>query len=293
MRKILYAPSCASSPCGSGSPAPYVALRVVIGDDGVAEVTLTGPGKGNAMGPDFWRECPAVFRALDVDDRVRAVIVRGSGATFSYGLDLLAMAAELGPFLSTTAGPADRMKLLDGIMALQAGPDAIFRCRKPVIAALHGWCIGGGLDIAAACDVRLASTTAKVSLREVKVAMVADVGSLQRLPHIIGEGATRELAFTGRDIDAARALAIGLVNEVFPDDAALFTGARALATEMASNPPLVVQGIKRTMNARIESSIADGLRQVATWNAAFLASLDLGEAMAAFAEKRPPKFRGA
>lgn len=260
--------------------------------DGVAEVTLKGPGKGNAMGPDFWRECPEVFRALDADESVRVIVLRGSGKAFSYGLDLMAMAGELGGLIAGAPGAAERERLLEVIAAMQAGPDAAARCKKPVVAAVHGWCIGGGLDLAAACDVRLCSSTARFSLREVKVGMVADIGSLQRLPWIIGEGATRELAFTGKDIDAGHALRIGLVNEVFDDDDALFEGARRLAADIAKNPPLVVQGIKRVMNARIQSAIDEGLRQVATWNAAFLPSEDLAEAIAAFAEKREPSFRG-
>jgi len=273
------------------SSTSYSSFALAV-DDGVATVTLTGPGRGNAMGPDFWRECPQIFSALDEDDAVRVVIVRGAGASFSFGLDLMAMAGELGPLLSTSAGPVERTKLFDVIQRMQAGPDAVARCRKPVIAAIHGWCIGGAIDLVAACDIRLASQTAKLSVREVKVAMVADVGTLQRLPHIIGEGHTRQLAFTGEDISAARAQAIGLVNDVFADDDALFAAALAMARRIAENPPLVVQGIKRVMHARLQGQLADGLRQVATWNAAFLASEDLGEAMAAFAEKRAPRFQG-
>ena len=273
------------------TPQTWQAFRVDV-KDGIADVQLTGPGKGNAMGPDFWRECPAVFRALDVDDSVRVVIVRGAGRCFSFGLDLLAMAGELGPLLQQGAGVRERERLLDVIGEMQAGPDAVFRCRKPVIAAIHSWCLGGAIDLVSACDVRLASQSAVLSVREVKVAMVADIGTLQRLPHIIGEGHARELAMTGKDIDAAHAKRIGLVNDVFADDDALLVAARAMAADIAANPPHVVQGVKRMMNARIAGSIADGLRQVAVWNAGFLASLDLGEAMAAFAEKRAPKFEG-
>jgi enoyl-CoA hydratase len=269
----------------------YAAFSLAV-DDGIATVTLVGPGKGNAMGPDFWRECPALFTALDEDDDVRVVIVRGAGKEFSFGLDLLAMAGELGPLLSTAAGPVERTKLLDVIQRMQSGPDAVARCRKPVIAAIHGRCLGGAIDLVSACDIRVASSTALLSVREVKVAMVADIGTLQRLPHIIGEGHTRQLALTGQDFNAARALAMGLVTEVYADDETLFAAAHALATEIKNNPPLVVQGIKRVMHARVQSSINDGLRQVATWNAAFLASEDLGEAMGAFAEKRAPRFQG-
>ena len=258
----------------------------------VTEVTLKGPGKGNAMGPDFWREVPEVFTALDKDDEVRAVVVRGSGENFSYGLDLRAMIPELAPLVMGQQMAAERTKLLDLIVELQRAFDAVARCRKPVIAAVSGWCIGGGLDLIAACDVRLASADARFSLREAKVAMVADLGSLQRLPAIIGEGATRELAFTGKDIDAARALRIGLVSDVYDSHDALFAAAHAMADEIANNPPLVVQGIKRVMNETSETRVAAGLRHVALWNSAFLQSNDLAEALGAFAERRPAKFTG-
>jgi len=271
------------------SPSPAFSVGV---DSGIATVTLLGPGKGNAQGPDFWRECPALFHALDVDAAVRAVVVRGSGKNFSFGLDLVGMAAEIGPLLVPNAGPAERMQLLDLIRRMQGALASIFTCRKPVIAAMHGWCIGGGLDLAAACDIRVCSKDARFSLREVKVGIVADVGSLQRLPHIIGEGATRALALTGRDIDAARAHALGLVSDVFSAADDVFAGAAALAADIAAHSPLVVTGIKQVMNARIQGDIEAGLKSVASWNAAFLPSEDLTEAMAAFVEKRAPVFHG-
>ncbi len=267
-------------------------LRIERSDDGLVEVVLTGPGKGNTMGPDYWREMPEVFTALDADESVRAIIVRGDGKNFSYGLDLMAMSAELGPLIQGDNLAAARTRLLDLIERFQQACDRVARCRHPVIAALHGWCVGGGLDLAAACDIRLASSDAKISLREVKVAMVADVGSLQRLPRIIGEAHTRELAYTGRDIDSARALRIGLVTDVYDTPEDLLREARALARAIAANPPLVVQGIKQVIDYCADKSLADGLRFVAVWNAAFLQSNDLGEAMAAFVEKRPAAFKG-
>ncbi len=264
-------------------------LRVTI-EGATAEVVLLGPGKGNAMGPDFWREMPGVFEALDRDPRVRAVIVRGEGANFSYGLDLFAMMGTVGPHVAATQMAPERQKLLDLVRDLQRSFDSVAACRKPVIAAIAGWCIGGGVDLIAACDVRIASSTARFSVREVKVAMVADLGSLQRLPAIIGQGATRELAFTGKNIDAARALRIGLVSDVLEGDDALLEAARAMAREIAENSPVVVQGIKQVLNDCADLSVAEGLRHVAVWNAAFLQSPDLTEAFTAFMEKRPPKF---
>jgi enoyl-CoA hydratase len=266
-------------------------LKIAIAD-GIAEVVLVGPGKGNAMGPDLWREMPGAFEALDRDPNVRAVVIRGDGGNFSYGLDLMAMAGSVGPFIGGTQMAADRQRLLDLVTDLQRSFNRVAECRKPIIAAIAGWCIGGGLDLAAACDVRLASKDARFSLREVKVAMVADLGSLQRLPAIIGQGATRELAFTGKNIDAERALRIALVSDVFADEAELLAAARAMAREIADGSAVVVQGIKQVMNDCAGLTVAEGLRHVAVWNAAFLQSADLGEAMTAFAERRPPKFQG-
>ncbi|AUI58690.1 crotonase/enoyl-CoA hydratase family protein [Amycolatopsis sp. BJA-103] len=268
-----------------------VSLKVEI-DGHVAEVTLLGPSKGNAMGPDFWRELPIVFRALDADPQVRAVVLTGSGKHFSYGLDLPAMMPSWGEMLGGDALAGPRTKFLDEVKTLQASVSSIAECRKPVIAAISGWCIGGGVDVIAAADIRLASADAKFSVREVKVAIVADLGSLQRLAPIIGEGHLRELALTGKDIDAARAEKIGLVNDVHADQDALLAEARKLAGEIATNPPLVVQGTKNVLSANTERQVADGLRYVSAWNAAFLPSKDLGEAVQAFLERRAPEFKG-
>jgi enoyl-CoA hydratase len=259
---------------------------------GVAEVTLLGPGKGNAMGPDFWRELPIVFGELDRDDDVRAVILTGSGANFSYGLDLPAMSGDWAGLLGDRALAKPRTDFLARLRELQDSVTAIAKCRKPVIAAISGWCIGGGLDVIAATDIRLASADAKFSLREAKVAIVADLGSLHRLAGIIGEGHLRELAFTARDIDAARAERIQLVNDVYPDQAALLAAARAMAADIAANPPLVVQGVKDVLGHQREHDVAAGLRYVGAWNAAFLPSEDLAEAVQAFVERRPPEFNG-
>jgi enoyl-CoA hydratase len=268
-----------------------VSLKVDIADR-VAEVTLLGPGKGNAMGPDFWRELPIVFGRLDADPDVHAVVLTGSGAHFSYGLDLPAMMPHWTPLLADRAFAAPRTEFRNELRRLQHAVTSVAECRKPVIAAVSGWCIGGGVDVIAAADVRLASAEAKFSVREVKVAIVADLGSLQRLAGIVGEGHLRELAYTGRDIDAARAEKIGLVNDVYPDQDGVLAAARELAGQIAANPPLVVQGVKDVLDHRRGAEVADGLRYVAAWNSAFLPSEDLGEAAQAFLERRAPEFRG-
>jgi enoyl-CoA hydratase len=259
---------------------------------GIADVVLTATGKANRMGPDYWAQMPELFQRLGADDEVRVVVLRGGGEHFSYGLDLIAMAGELAALTAPDARAKDRKLLLTTIRRMQQANTAAAACAKPVIAAVHGWCIGGGVDLITACDVRLCSREAKFSVREVKLAIVPDVGTLARLPQIVGQGVARELAFSGADFDAARALRIGLVNEVFDTPAALLEAARALAANIAKNPPLVVQGIKEVLNAGSETQAARSLETVALWNSAFFPSEDLQEAIGAFVEKREPKFSG-
>ena len=270
----------------------WQAFEVAVADH-VAEVTLTGPGKGNTMGPDFWRELPELFAQLDADDAVRAVVVTGSGKHFSYGLDLIGMADELGPVLAEGGKARPRTDFHSTIRRMQAAITAVADCRKPVVAAVSGWCIGGGVDLISAVDIRYASADAKFSVREVRVGMVADVGTLARLPAIIGDGHLRELALTGKDIDAAYAARIGLVNDVFDDQQAVLAAARGTAAEIAANPPLVVQGVKSVLEHTRSAPVEQSLRYVAAWNAAFMPSEDLNEAITALFEKRPPKFTGA
>lgn len=255
--------------------------------DAIATVTLLG----KTMPPAFFAELEGAFRRIAESRQVRVVVVESAAKGFSYGLDLPAAMADLGPLL-TGGGAGERMELLALIRRLQGALDAVAGCPVPVIAAVHGACIGGGLDLAAACDIRLATRDAFFSLRETRIAIVADLGSLQRLPRLIGQGLVRELAFTGKDIGADRALSIGLVNELYDDVEKLRAGAAKLAAEIAANPPLTVRGVKSVLDYGEGKTVAEGLAYVAAWNAAFLASADLGEAMAAFMEKRPPRFTG-
>jgi enoyl-CoA hydratase len=175
---------------------------------------------------------------------------------------------------------------------MQQSITAVADCRTPTIASVSGWCIGGGVDLISAVDIRYASTDAKFSVREVKLAIVADVGSLARLPLILNDGHLRELALTGKDIDAARAEKIGLVNDVYADAEASLAAAHATAAEIAANPPLVVNGIKDVLDEQRTAQVAASLRYVAAWNSAFLPSKDLTEGITAMFGKRPPEFTG-
>jgi len=261
-------------------------------EDHVAQVTLVGPGKGNAMGPAFWAEMPDVFVTLDADPDVRAIVLTGSGRNFSYGLDLAAMGDSLGSMMSGDGLAKPRSEFHARLKKMQDSITAVADCRTPTIASVHGWCIGGGVDLISAVDIRYASADAKFSVREVKLAIVADVGSLARLPLILSDGHLRELALTGKDIDAARAEKIGLVNDVYDDAEASLAAAHATAREIAANPPLVVNGIKDVLDEQRTAAVSASLRYVAAWNSAFLASKDLSEGISAMFAKRAPEFKG-
>jgi enoyl-CoA hydratase len=260
--------------------------------DQLAQVTLIGPGKGNAMGPAFWSEMPEVFAKLDADPEVRAIVLTGSGKNFSYGLDVPAMGGTFSPMMAEGALARPRLDFHAELLRMQKAINAVADCRTPTIASVHGWCIGGGVDLISAVDIRYASADAKFSVREVKLAIVADMGSLARLPLILSDGHLRELALTGKDIDAVRAEKIGLVNDVYQDADKALAAAQATAAEIAANSPLAVYGVKDVLDQQRTAAVAQNLRYVAAWNAAFLPSKDLTEGISATFAKRPPQFTG-
>lgn len=252
-------------------------------------IWLNRPDKRNALSADMWADLPMAAEALSADPDVRVIVVAGRGPAFSVGIDLQMLGA-LAPEGESEA--ARRMVMYTRIKELQATFTSLADSPKPVIAAIHGYCLGAGIDLITACDVRLASTDATFGVRETPMGLVADVGTLQRLPAIVGPGHVAEMVYSGRDIDAARALRIGLVNDVFPDGEATLNAALELASAIAANSPLVVQGAKKVLKAGLGRTVAEALDYVAVWNAAFLLSDDLTEAMTAFAEKRKPVFKG-
>lgn len=285
-----------TSAAASSAAGEYASVRVekATRHPHVAQVTLIGPGRNNAMGPDFWAEMPRVMAELDADPDVRAAVIAAEGRNFTYGLDLMAMMPQFMEFLPQDKAPdaSRNERILDFVENMRRAVDAVASARTPTVAAVQGRCIGGGIDLISACDVRHGSADSTYSVREVKVGIVADMGSLARLPYIIGSGLTRELALTGRDIDAETALRYGLVTHVADDAAGVLDSAHATAAEIADNPPLVVRGTREVLNRAIEGPIYESNRYVATWNAGFLASADMMEAISATLEKREAKFTG-
>lgn len=274
----------------------YASVRIEKGTrhPHVAQVTLIGPGPNNGMGPDFWAEMPHVMAELDADPEIRAIVVAGQGRNFSYGLDLMAMMGQFMELLPADKAPdaSRNERILDHIETMRLAIDSVSAARTPTVAAVQGRCIGGAVDLISACDVRHGSADSTYSIREVKVGIVADMGSLARLPYIIGQGLTRELALTGRDIDAETALRYGLVTHVAADAEGVLDSAHATAAEIAGNPPLVVRGVREVLDRATEGPVRESNRYVATWNAGFLASADMMEAISATLEKREAKYTG-
>lgn len=265
-------------------------------DGAVATLWLDRPEKLNALHRPLWDAIPASVAELDADPDVRVIVLAGRGKAFCAGIDLMDHAPSLaggGSLSGRGDSPVGKRRAFyDDARRYQRTASCFANVNKPVIAAVHGVCLGAGMDLITACDIRLAASDATFSVRETRIAMVADVGTLQRLPRIIGDGPARELIFTGCDIDAARAREIGLVNAVLPDHAALQARAHSMAQEIAANSPLAVQGSKQVLGFACRREVDANLDYVALWNSAFLHSEDLAEAMRAFVERRKPEFRG-
>ncbi len=257
-------------------------------DGPIVWLTLNRPDNRNAMGFDFFEELRKHFERFDEDSNVRGVVIKAEGKSFTAGLDLL----EFSPLLRGGAGADVREELRRTILKYQEGINAVERCRKPVIAAVHSHCIGGGVDLLCACDIRTATKDAIFSIRETRMGMIADLGTLQRLPHIIGNGWFKELALTGRDFTAQEALQMGFITRLCDDRPGLYEEAKRIASQIVSCPPLAVQGAKEVILYSRDHGVYAGLHYVAQKNAATLISEDVMEAMRAFMEKRSPVFKG-
>ena len=267
----------------------YQTLSVTL-ENHIATVRLNRPDKANAMNAAMWQEIRQAFQWVDETPEARVAILQGEGRLFTAGIDLQMMMA-MAPQGKDACDGRTRENLRRMILDMQDTLTSLERCRKPVLAAVHGACIGGGIDLITCADMRYCSADAYFCIKEIDIGMTADVGTLQRLPRLVGEGMARELAYTGRHLPATEAREIHLVNRVFDTREALYAGVQGIAVGIAAKSPLSIRGTKEMINYARDHTVADGLNYIATWNAAMLMSQDLQEAMTANATKRPPVFK--
>lgn len=256
----------------------------------VAHLQLSRPAELNTMNRAFWKELPEVLHDIDRRAAARVVVLSSTGKHFTAGMDLSV-------FTGTGVGNSpgievgrQREQLRRTVLELQDSFNAIEKIRMPVLAAIQGGCIGGGVDLISACDVRYCTEDAFFCIAEINIGMTADVGTLQRLPHLIPSGMVRELAYTGRRLPAARAREIGLVNEVYPSHEAMLAAVLATAKEIAEHSPLAVHGTKVMLNYTRDHSVADALDYMAVWQTGMFQPTDMMESFTAKGEKRAPRF---
>jgi enoyl-CoA hydratase len=267
----------------------YSTLEVSF-EGSIAHVKLSRPEALNSMTRAFWTELPEAVRAIDASGKARVIVLSSTGKHFTAGMDLSVFAGE------GVTGPASkevgrqREALRHTVLQLQDSFSALEHARMPVLAAIQGACVGGGVDMVSACDARYCTEDAFFCIHEINIGMTADVGTLQRLPKIIPSGMARELAYTGRRLPAARAKEIGLVNETYQDHEALMAGVMQVAREIAERSPLAVCGSKEMLNYARDHSVADSLNYMAAWQTGMFQPADMFESFTAKSEKRLAQF---
>lgn len=255
---------------------------------GVVHIQLNRPDKANAMNGVMWRELKVAFDWLSAS-KARVGVLSAMGINFTAGIDLeLLMTVKT----EIEALPVNlRQENLHAyIVEFQQAISAAELCRKPILVAIHGVCMGAGVDLITACDMRYSTQGAIFAVKEVDLAIVADVGTLQRLPHLIGDGVARELAYTGRNFNGEEAHAMRLVNRTFTDQNSLMKSVLELAGNIAKKSPQTLRGIKDTMNYSRDHTVDEGLAYVAAMNSVNLFSADLTEAITAYSQQREPIF---
>jgi enoyl-CoA hydratase len=258
----------------------------------VGFITLNRPDKRNAVTLALWRDLDTAIGQAEADREARAIVVEGAGKCFSAGIDL-SPGNDLFAAMIGQPSATQKMDLYALIIKGQAFHTRLERLPQPTLAAIHSHCLGVGLELALCADFRLCSANAVFALPEVRLGVIMDMGGLQRLARVVGKGHAREICFRGHRFDARQALAINLVNEVFPDHEALKTAARDIASEIAANPPLAVQGAKQVCLFDEEASLDESLEYNAARSSMIIPSEDIAEAVSAYLAKRPGKFKGA
>ena len=263
--------------------------------DKVGHIKMNRPDKANSMIAEFWNELPQIVDEMSESGSVRALVLSAEGRHYCSGMDLSVFTSnsDVGP--SPDGGavkhPSRRgERFRTTALKLQDSFTALERARMPVLCAIQGACIGGGIDMVSAADMRYATADAYFSIAEINIGMTADVGTLQRMPKLVAEGIVRELAYTGRKWSADEALAAGFVNAVYADHEAMMSAVLDVAGEIAGKSPMAVWGTKQTMHYTRDHSVHDGLEFIANWNAAMFDTDDMAEAFTAQLEQRAADF---
>ena len=264
------------------------AFTVSIDRNHVVEICLNRPQAINSMNTDFWDELPAIIDALDREAVARVIILTSKGKHFTAGMDLEVLSNMGGNPDDEPARRAEQTRRW--ILSLQETFTQLEAARMPIISAIQGACIGGGVDMVCATDIRFCTANAYFNIKETELGITADVGTLQRIQHVMPSGLARELAYSSRNLGAEEALACGFVNKVYETQEEMLDAVRALATDIARHSPMAVHGTKKMLNYSRDHSVQDSLNHMATWQSGMLQVPDVQEAMQAGAEKRTPKF---
>ena len=261
-------------------------------EDNIANIILSRPEQLNSMSRKFWVELPEILEEVNRNSEIRALIISSTGKHFCAGMDLSAFDNGVANIPKEKRPDNARIgeALYRSAKELQEYISKLEKIRVPVIAAIHGGCIGGAVDLVTACDIRLATTDAFFCIQEINIGMAADVGTLQRLPRIIPDSKMRELAYTGRRMLADEAKESGLVSDVYNSQEEMVNAAKEMANEIAKKSPIAIYGLKALMNYSRDHTISDSLDFNALWSGAMLSQRDMEEAIKAFVEKREATF---
>ena len=257
-------------------------------EDNVAHLRMSRPDELNTLCREFWSELPEIVREIDASASARAIVISSTGRHFTAGLDLAMLAGEIVDQKAEVGRARAGLRAL--VLHLQETISCLEQTRMPVLAAIQGGCIGGGVDLVTACDMRYCTEDSWFCIQEINIGLTADVGTLQRLPKIVPDGLARELAYTGRRMPATRAREIGLVNEVYADQETMIEAVMQTAREIAERSPLAIWGTKEMLNYTRDHSVAEGLNYIATWQSGMFQNQDIAEAFESKRERRSPAY---